>query len=166
MTKGIKLRGSAECFLYLFSRTEQTDNRIELVCAWLVSPVPKYVFATHPPPLHFAPPPPNSFFILGKVTQAAAAASRATRSNKPEADTELLLSRTMTEAQDWSADQREDFFFLLPLSFSLPLITTPMDTDGHSQSKRSNPLDGTQWVSHEPSVVAGRRNWERGDCEK
>lgn len=63
---------------------------------------------------------------------------------------------TMTEPWEWSIDQRGDFFFLLfPLSSSLPLITTPVDTDGHSQSSRSNPLDGTQWVSHEPSC--GRR---------
>lgn len=54
-----------------------------------------------------------------------------------------------TGAWDWRRDQR----------FSL--ITTPTDTDGHGQSRGSNPLDSTQWVSHEPSH--GHRRQQLGE---
>lgn len=33
----------------------------------------------------------------------------------------------------------------------ISVITTPTDTDGRGQSRGSNPLDSTQWVSYEPT---------------
>lgn len=138
---------------------------------WLRA-VPKYVFAplpTQPPPLL----PPIQFSSSTRLRKRRQRAERRGQINQrptPNYCCPNSHTRTMTEACDWRADQREDFFFFLSSS-SLPLITSPVDTDGHSQSKRSNSLDGTQWVSHEPSRgrrpgVIGSEEAVRNSCSK
>lgn len=62
-----------------------------------------------------------------------------------KADVKLLLSSAHAQAQGLRLRTGGK------TSRRFALITTPTDTDGHGQSRRSNPLDGTQWVSYEPS---------------
>lgn len=62
-----------------------------------------------------------------------------------KADVKLLLSSAHAQAQGLRLRTGGK------ASRQFALITTPTDTDGHGQSRRSNPLDGTQWVSYEPS---------------
>lgn len=139
--------------------------------------VPKYVFAPPHPPSQPSPRPvlplPIQFSSSTRLRKRRQRAERRGQINQrptPNYCCPNSYTRTMTEACDWRADQREDFFFFLSSS-SRALITTPMDTDGHSQSKRSNPLDGTQWVSHEPSRgrgpgVIGSGEAVRNSCSK
>lgn len=87
------------------------------------------------PPFHPAPPPPpNPVFIIREVTQAAAAASGATRSNKPEADSKLLLSQLVHPNNDWglgSEDRPEGRVFFFPFTSSLLLPPSHYDANGH-----------------------------------
>lgn len=80
----------------------------------------------------------------------------ATRSNVWQADTKLLLSRAL--AQGWKLGIGGE------TSGRLSLITRPADTDGYGQSRGSNPLDSTQWVSYDPThgqtTVIGRKKLE------
>lgn len=155
------------------NRADRQQNRACLCPARCSSPEICICPPPHPQPLLFAIQF-SSSTRLRKRRQRAERRGQINQRPTPNYCCPNSYTRTMTEAWDWRADQRDDFFFsffFLPLSSSLLLITTPMDTDGHSQSKRSNPLEGTQWVSHEPSrgrrpSVIGSEEAVRNSCSK
>lgn len=113
------------------NRADRQQNRACLCPARRSSPE----ICICPPPHPTPPPPPDPVFIIHKVTQAATA-SGATRSNKPEADTKLLLSKLIHTNNDWGLglEGRPEgwfFFFLFFFSSSLLLPPSHYNANGH-----------------------------------
>lgn len=73
---------------------------------------------------------------------ASMSSDRAMRSNVWKSDTKLLLSRAYAQGPKLGIEGETSGRFSL---------ITPTDTDGRGQSRGSNPLDSTQWVSHKAS---------------
>lgn len=124
LSKGISSGDEQNVSLISLTELSRQDSRVVLVCAWLILRFSKCIFIL-------------SSCFHHPQGYASMSGDRATRSNAWQADTKSPLcgARARTRGRGLGEET----------------IATPTGTDGRGQSRGSNPLDGTQWVSREPS---------------